>query len=152
MTLEQLKQQDKKYAQVIANYLIKRCEEDKFLENKILNTNKTLVGCIKYCKSEAQKEAVDGCAICLDEDVYNWCVHYFLEDSLDFENKPKPEKKVKEKKPTKVKNEETEKIDTLFGVEEVSKQKDTKPKISRVAEKKSVKEELGEQLSLFDLE
>lgn len=98
MTLEQLKQQDKKYAQVIANYLIKRCEEDKFLENKILNTNKTLVGCIKYCKSEAQKEAVDGCAICLDEDVYNWCVHYFLEDSLDFEEKPKPEKKVKEKK------------------------------------------------------
>ena len=152
MTLEQLKQQDKKYAQVIADYLIKRCEEDKFLENKILNTNKTLVGCIKYCKSEAQKEAVDGCAICLDEDVYNWCVHYFLEDSLDFEKKPKPEKKAKEKKPAKVKKEETEKIDTLFGVEKVSKQKDTKPKISNVAKKKSVKEELGEQLSLFDLE
>lgn len=152
MTLEQLKQQDKKYAQVIANYLIKRCEEDKFLENKILNTNKTLVGCINYCKSEAQKEAVDGCAICLDEDVYNWCVHYFLEDSLDFESKPKPEKKGKEKKPTKVKKEETEKIDTLFGVEEVSKQKDVKPKISSVVKKKSVKEELGEQLSLFDLE
>lgn len=152
MTLEQLKQQNKKYAQVIANYLIKRCEEDKFLENKILNTNKTLVGCIEYCKSEAKKEAVDGCAICLDEDVYNWCVHYFLEDSLDFESKPKPEKKVKEKKPTKVKKEETEKIDTLFGVEEVSKQKDTKPKISSTTKKKSVKEELGEQLSLFDLE
>lgn len=152
MTLEQLKKQDKKYAQVIANYLINRCEEDKFLENKILNTNKTLVGCIEYCKSEAKKEAVDGCAICLDEDVYNWCVHYFLEDSLDFEEKPKPEKKVKEKKPAKVKKEETEKIDTLFGVEEVSKQKDVKPKISSIVKKKSVKEELGEQLSLFDLE
>lgn len=60
MTLEQLKQQDKKYAQVIANYLIKRCEEDKFLENKILNTNKTLVGCIEYCKSEAKKKLLMG--------------------------------------------------------------------------------------------
>ena len=35
MTLEQLKQQDKKHAQKIADYLVNRCEEDKCLEDTV---------------------------------------------------------------------------------------------------------------------
>lgn len=137
MTIEQLKQQDKKYAQKIADYLIERCEEDKNLEEKILNTQKTLVGCIKYCKDQAREQAEDGCAIVCDEEVYQWCVHYFLEDSLDFEKETVSKtKKSKEKAP-----EEEEEI------EEPIKEKKPKP-----TKKKVVKSVLAEQISLFDLE
>ena len=138
MTLEQMKNQDKKHAQVIADYLIKRCEIDKMLEEKILTTNKTLKGCVEYCKSEARKQAEDGVAIIVDEEVFEWVVHYFLEDSLDYEPKSDPEPKKKEPK----------KVETLFGtetIEENKTKKQTSPK-----PKKEVKQELGEQLSLFD--
>ena len=141
MTLEQLKAQDKKYAQVIADYLINRCEIDKELEEKILATSKTLKGCVEYCKFEARKQAEDNVAIIKDEEVYGWCVHYFLEDTIDFEKKENvSEKKVKEPK--------TKKVETLFGEEEVE---ETTPKTVKVKkEKKEVKVQLAEQLSLFD--
>lgn len=137
MTLEQLKQQDKKHAQVIANYLIKRCEEDKYLENQILTTNKTLVGCIEYCKSQAKKQAENNVAMILDSEVFNWCVHYFLEDKLNSENKAKKAEKTKVSK----------KEDTLFGEEEIieNNKKSTTPK-----PKKQIKKVMAEQLSFFD--
>ena len=79
-----------------------------------------------------------------DNQVYDWCVHYFLEDNLDFEPKAKENKEDKKEKI----EEETEKVDTLFGEEEVAKEKkkakDSKPK-------KNVKEDFAKQLSLFDL-
>lgn len=138
MNLEQLKQQDKKHAQVVADYLIKRCEEDKCLEEKILNTQKTLKGCVEYCKQEARKQAEDDCAMVADSEVFGWCVHYFLEDSLNCEIKPKKEPKSKE----------TEKVETLFGQEEKTEIKPKKTNVSKI--KKEVKSELVEQLSLFD--
>lgn len=138
MTLEQLKQQDKKHAQAIADYLVKRCEEDKYLEEKILNNDKTLVGCIDYCKQQAKEQAEDGCAMVTDEEVYGWCVHYFLEDSLNCE--PKPKEKPKKKEPKKV--------ETLFGEEIIEENEQKKP--SNPKPKKEVKQALGEQLSLFD--
>ena len=82
MTIEQLRKQDKKHAQAIANYLIKRIETDQCLKEKIEATNKTLKGCIDYCKTEARKQAEDGCAMIPDDEVYEWAVHYFLEDSI----------------------------------------------------------------------
>ena len=138
MTLEQLKKQDKKYAQVIADYLINRCEEDKYLEEKILNANKTLKGCVEYCKSEAKKQVEDGVAIIPREEVFEWSVHYFLEDSLNCEEKPKNEPKPKEIK----------KVNTLFGEEEITENKPKKAPTPKP--KKEVKEELIDQLSLFD--
>ena len=137
MTLEQLKQQDKKHAQKIADYLVNRCEEDKCLEEKILSSNKTLKGCIDYCKNEARNQAEDGCAMVEDQEVYDWAVHYFLEDSLDFE--PKEPKETPKKEPKKV--------NTLFGEQEVEEKpkKVETPKI-----KKEVKSEFAKQLSLFD--
>ena len=137
MTLEQLKQQDKKHAQKIADYLVNRCEEDKFLEEKILSSNKTLKGCIDYCKNEARNQAEDGCAMVEDQEVYDWAVHYFLEDSLDFE--PKEPKETPKKEPKKV--------NTLFGEQEVEE----KPKKAETPKiKKEVKSEFAQQLSLFD--
>ena len=144
MNLESLKNLDKKYAQAIANYLLGRIETDECLRTKIEETNKTLKGCVDYVKSEAKKQAEDGVAMIEDNQVYDWCVHYFLEDNLDFEPKAKENKEDNKEKI----EEETEKVDTLFGEEEVAKEKkktkDSKPK-------KNVKEDFAKQLSLFDL-
>lgn len=145
MTLEQLKKQDKKYAQAIADYLLERIETDPFLKEKLETTNKTLKGCVEYCKSEARKQAQDGVAIIPKEEVFEWCVHYFLEDSLDHE--PKEQKTAPKKKEEKPK---TKTVETLFGTEEiVIEKKKSAPKVEKP--KKDIKEDFNEQLSLFDL-
>ena len=144
MNLESLKKLDKKYAQAIASYLLGRIETDECLRAKLEETNKTLKGCVDYVKSEAKKQAEDGVAMIEDNQVYDWCVHYFLEDNLDFEPKAKENKEDKKEKI----EEETEKVDTLFGEEEVAKEK-KKTKDSK--HKKNVKEDFAKQLSLFDL-
>lgn len=143
MNLESLKKLDKKYAQAIANYLLGRIETDECLKAKIEETTKTLKGCVDYAKSEAKKQAEDGVAMIEDSQVYEWCVHYFLEDNLDFEPKVKENKEDK-----KEKLEEAEKVETLFGEEEVTKEK---KKIKESKPKKNIKEDFAKQLSLFDL-
>ena len=135
MNLESLRNLDKKYAQAIAGYLLERIETDECLKTKLEETTKTLKGCVDYIKSEAKKQAEDGVAMIEDSQVYEWCVHYFLEDSLNFEPKEKLE-------------EETEKVDTLFGEEEVAKEK---KKTKESKPKKNIKEDFAKQLSLFDL-
>lgn len=132
MNLESLKNLDKKYAQAIANYLLERIETDECLKAKLEETNKTLKGCVDYVKSEAKKQAEDGVAMIEDNQVYDWCVHYFLEDNLDFEPKAKENKEDKK-----------EKIEEEVAKEK-KKTKDSKPK-------KNVKEDFAKQLSLFDL-
>ena len=146
MNLESLKNLDKKYAQVIANYLLERIETDECLRAKLEETNKTLKGCVDYVKSEAKKQAEDGVAMIEDNQVYDWCVHYFLEDNLDFEPKAKENKEDKKEKI----EEETEKVDTLFGEEEVAKEK-KKVNVKAAKSKKDIKEDFAKQLSLFDL-
>ena len=148
MNLESLKKLDKKYAQAIANYLLGRIETDELLKAKLEETTKTLKGCVGYVKSEAKKQAEDGVAMIEDSQVYEWCVHYFLEDSLDFEPKEKPNKKNDNEEDKKEKLEEAEKVETLFGEEEVAKEK---KKIKESKPKKNIKEDFAEQLSLFDL-
>ena len=146
MNLESLKKLDKKYAQVIANYLLERIETDECLRAKLEETNKTLKGCVDYVKSEAKKQAEDGVAMVEDNQVYDWCVHYFLEDNLDFEPKAKENKEDNKEKI----EEETEKVDTLFGEEEVAKEK-KKVNVKAAKSKKDIKEDFAKQLSLFDL-
>lgn len=135
MTIEQLKKQEKKHAQVIANYLIKRIETDQCLKEKIESTNKTLKGCVKYCKSEARKQAEDNCAMIPDDEVFEWAVHFFLEDSIKESNS-----NVASTTPTTTK-------ENLKAIEEYNK-KNT-PKENN--KKKDAKNVLVEQLSLFDL-
>lgn len=133
MNLETLKQLDKKYAIAIADYLLKRIEEDQFLKEKLETTEKTLKGCVEYCKQEARKQAEDNVAIIKDDEVYEWCVHYFLEDSLNCETKAQENETSFENK--------------------IEKKETNQPK--EVAEenkkKKNIKNKLFDQLSLFDL-
>lgn len=150
MNLESLRNLDKKYAQAIANYLLNRIETDECLKNKLEETNKSLKGCVGYVKSEAKKEAEDGVAMIEDQQVYEWAVHYFLEDSLDCEPKEKANKKKNEVQDEEdvEEEEEPEKIETLFGEEEVTKEK--KPNTKEDKPKKNIKEDFKEQLTLLD--
>lgn len=138
MTIEQLKKQDKNYAKAIANYLIKRIETDQCLKEKIESTNKTLKGCVEYCKSEARKQAEDNCAVIPDDEVYEWVVHYFLEDSLNEED-------YKVASSTQITSKEN-----LKAIEEYNKRNSTREK--KNIKKKDAKKVLVEQLSLFDME
>lgn len=133
MELKQLKSLDKKYAQVIADYLLKKIEDDKQLEEKLLKTDKTLQGCINYVKKEAQKQAEDGIAVILDAEVFGWAIHYFIEDEVNEEDKPIEYNPEKNKAPQK--DEEVKKIEN--------------PK--KQPKKKEVEKKLYDQLSLFDL-
>ena len=152
MNLEDLRKLDKKYAQAIADYLLKRIESDECLKEKLETTTKTLKGCLAYVKSEAKKQAEDNVAVIMDSEVYEWAVHYFLEDSLN--NEPKKETKVeskpkKEEAPKVEEPVQTEKVETLFGEEEITKEKKKSiPKAPKV--KKDIKEDFQEQLTLFD--
>lgn len=147
MDFEKLREIEKGQAKRIADYLLTRIETDQCLKEKLEETNKTLKGCIEYVKSEAKKQAENGMAWVSDEEVWEWVVHYYLEDSLDFEPKTAASK---EEKPKKEKEPKTKKVETLFGEEEiVIEKKKTAPKVEKP--KKDIKEDLEDQLTLFDL-
>lgn len=143
MNLETLKQLDKKYAIAIADYLLKRIEEDQFLKEKLETTEKTLKGCVEYCKQEARKQAEDNVAIIKDDEVYEWCVHYFLEDSLNCETKAQEKKTSSENK--------IEKKETNQPKEVADKENQSKEVAEENKKKKNIKNKLFDQLSLFDL-
>lgn len=115
------KKYDKTYINKIAEYLLKRIETDNYLLEKMQSTEKNLGGCLAFIKEEAKKQAEDNVAVIADEDVYQWASHYFLEDEIKT-------------------------VGTI---------KEEEPKAIKVVDKpkkiKKVKEQIGEQLSLFDL-
>lgn len=89
---------DKQYKRMIAQALQKRMDEDPLFKAKCDSSTKTLEGVLSYVKGEARKQSEGGCAVIADEEVYQWAVHYVIEDSLDCEPnttkaKAKPAKK-----------------------------------------------------------
>ena len=47
----------------------------------------------EYIKSEARKQAKNGCACIEDNQVYEWAVHYYDEDDIKVESFKKVDKK-----------------------------------------------------------
>lgn len=99
---------DRQYKRMIAQALRKRMDEDPLFKAKCEESSKTLDGVLAYVKREARKQNEGGCAVIADEEVYQWAVHYVIEDSLDCESKaetPKsvaePDRKKTEEKPKK---------------------------------------------------
>lgn len=93
---------DRQYKRMIAQALQKRMEEDPLFKAKCDSSTKTLDGVLSYVKGEARNQSEGNCAVIPDEEVYQWAVHYVIEDSLDCEpnttkKKAKPAKK--ERKP-----------------------------------------------------
>lgn len=71
-------------SEVILNYLEANVSDE--LANKINNGDKTLSQCFNYIKTEAKKEAVNGCACISDATVFGWAIHFFEEDAIKGES------------------------------------------------------------------
>lgn len=153
------------YKGIIARYLFNFANEDEHFKQKLLETDKTLDGCIRYIESEAKKVAVNSCAVVEDNVVYQQARHYFLEDSINNEVKASQPKTTSKPTPQEVDENEDESVDTektenkeinLNEQEEASNVEDeqeakeeTKP---RKTAKKDQKPAQSEQPSLFDFE
>jgi hypothetical protein len=90
MNLEE--KQDAAYKKAILAYLNTRVKTDNCLLAACRKENRTLEGVVSYIKQEAKKQATNGVACIPDDEVYDWAVHYILEDSLDCEFSEKKEK------------------------------------------------------------
>lgn len=78
---------DRQYKRMIAQAVQKRMDEDPLFKAKCDSSTKTLEGVLSYVKGEARKRSEGNCAVIADEEVYQWAVHYVIEDSLDCEPK-----------------------------------------------------------------
>lgn len=137
MNLNELKDVASKQQKIIADYLLELAKNDECLMNKLLETDKTMQGCMSYITDEAKKQAENNVAMIQDSDVYEWAKHYFLEDSLSCE--PKGNKEIQA---------EIEEYNTSSEEDPVEekpvKQKETK------ADK--IKDKLYDGLDLFSME
>lgn len=70
--------------QKICDYLLKECEHDKNLAEKIMLENKTLNNMYRYImntvKNKYKNQIVSNGLFVTDQEVYGLAVHYFLED------------------------------------------------------------------------
>ena len=77
------------YKSAIIGYLRERCKTDTYLAEACKKENKSLDGCIKYIVEQARKKAENNVAVIPDAEVFEWAVHYILEDSLNCETDKK---------------------------------------------------------------
>lgn len=97
------------YRKAIIKYLQERCKTDTYLAEACKKENKTLDGLVSYIVSEARKQAENNVAVIPDAEVFEWAVHYILEDSLNCESgKNSEEKPVSVKKSKKTIAEEAQ--------------------------------------------
>ena len=73
------------YEKLVADALIKRCRESNALSADVLKEGKTLSGCFRYIRDNAQKQAKNGCAVIEDSVVFEWA-----EDYYHAKDEPKP--------------------------------------------------------------
>lgn len=105
----------------------------------------------EYIEAKAKEEAGSNRCVCItDAQVFEWAVHYCLEDEEAINEEIKKYKKPSKPAPVKNKEDEEESGDDDEEVNEEKErkvvQKDTKP----ISKKPVKKEQKGEQLSLFD--
>jgi len=129
---------DKRYKKMIAQALQKRMDEDPLFKAKCDSSTKTLDGVLSYVKGEARKQSEGSCAVIADEEVYQWAVHYVIEDSLDCE----PNTTKKKGNTSKAVSKPTENVaDEPENVEEPTK--------TAVNSRKTLKAQVDDQLT-FD--
>ena len=68
------------FEKIIKDYIESACKTDEVLAGKYEKSGKDIEGCCKYIKSEARKQAKNGCAAIKDDEVFGWAVHYFDEE------------------------------------------------------------------------
>lgn len=78
------------FKDTIKAYLDKRAEEDSLFAVMYAKENKNIDECCAYITAQARKQAVSGCAVISDEEVFGWAVHYYDEDDIKVEKKSEP--------------------------------------------------------------
>ena len=73
------------FQDTIKAYLDKRAAEDSLFAVTYAKENKNIKDCCSYITSQAKKQASNGCAAILDEEVFGWAVHYYDEDNIKVE-------------------------------------------------------------------
>lgn len=162
--LEKAGQASTDYRGILARYLFNFANEDEHFKQKLIETDKTLDGCISYIKSEARKKAVSGCAVVEEDVVYQQARHYFLEDSInnEVESQPKATPKptpqeIDENEDESEDTEETENkeinLNDREGASNVEDEQEVKEEAKpRKTAKKAQKTAQDEQPSIFDFE
>lgn len=82
------------FEKIIKDYIESACKTDAVLAGKYEKSGKDIEGCCKYIKSEARKQAKNGCAAIKDDEVFGWAVHYFDEGLKAPKDSPRAEVKV----------------------------------------------------------
>ena len=68
------------FEKIIKDYVEKFAQGDAVFASKYEKSGKDIEGCCRYIKSEARKQAQNGCAVIKDDEVFGWAVHYFDEE------------------------------------------------------------------------
>ena len=82
------------FEKIIKDYIEKFAQGDAVFASKYEKSGKDIEGCCRYIKSEARKQAQNGCAVIKDDEVYGWAVHYFDEEMTAPKDSPRAEVKV----------------------------------------------------------
>lgn len=75
----------KEFKAVIKAELDKRAEKDPEFAKKYANPKKSIDECCSYIASEAYRQKINMAA---PEEVYDWAVHYYDEESVEFKKAP----------------------------------------------------------------
>ena len=82
------------FEKIIKDYVEKFAQGDAVFASKYEKSGKDIEGCCRYIKSEARKQAQNGCAAIKDDEVFGWAVHYFDEEMTAPKDSPRAEVKV----------------------------------------------------------
>jgi len=140
----------------VAEYLIRRCNEDPSMKEDVAHEKKTMKGCMSFVKSQARKQAKDGVAIIEDKTVYEWAEDYFRQDPAKMKDEPKTAAKKKTEKAQKTPEKAASDPKVVETVQEGKKpttppkapDRDADIKPRKKTQKK--KDEVDGQMSLFD--
>lgn len=98
---ERVREQVVTQSKMILDVLIKKCEEDKSFEEKLLLSHKSFERCFKYLTKKAKEMAVAGmsCVAVADTTVFDWIYEYYdLDDKAAVEKEEKKKERIKEEK------------------------------------------------------
>ena len=72
------------FEKIIKEHLEKRAQGDAVFAEKFIERcskeKDAIADCCAYIKTEARKEAQNGCAVIADDKVFGWAMHYFDEN------------------------------------------------------------------------
>ena len=77
------------FKEIIKRHLDKMAQQDFAFAERYKLESKNLDSCVAYIKSQAKKQAKNGCAAIEDAVVYGWAVHYYQEENIKVDNAPK---------------------------------------------------------------